>query len=763
MEFYSKKAEQVIQFINQTNQSIFLTGKAGTGKTTLLKKIIQTTHKNTAVVAPTGIAALNAGGVTIHSMFQLPFGGFIPDKNSPSFFNSNTKFENPNTIGRGFRMSGVKKSVIQKLELLIIDEVSMLRADVLDAMDSMMRKVRKINEPFGRVQVLFIGDLLQLPPIVKNEEWDVLKNYYPGIFFFHAKVIQQKQPLYIELTHIYRQSDPAFIHVLNNLRNNQCTSEDLQIMGAFVKPDFDTKINPGYITLTTHNHKADAINEKELTDLNGKIYEYYPEIVDDFPEKIYPVDPVLKLKVGAQIMFLKNDPSPEKLFFNGKMGIVKSLAKESVAVHFVEENKTIEVEKYEWQNIQYKVDESTKEIKEEVLGTFVHYPIKLAWAITVHKSQGLTFDKAILDVSHVFAPGQAYVALSRLRSLDGLVLLNQIQLNGISNDQNVVAYANSKLPEDEIEKHLSLSTKAYLRDFLLESFNLDQINQAWRNHRFSYVENAEKSTKTPYVSFAKMQESNVSSCIEPAQKFKYQLDKILTAHEVDYAFLCHRLQAAKGYFIPILRKTHLELLVIIEHIKRQKRSKEFFSELTELDELMSQVMHRFFKSVVMVEVIREGATLQKENLNSKEFSQYLFGVRDEAQQIYKNKQNENLVSVENEKEALYEKLPKKKNTAKSKLTTYEETFILWKENQTINQIAETRKLTRSTILSHFAKLISQKLILVEEVITKDRILELEEVFRNKEDLLISEIKEMVGDTFDWGELRIYKAHLESTA
>ena len=758
MYFFSKTADQVVQFINQTNQSIFLTGKAGTGKTTLLKKIIESTHKNTAVVAPTGIAALNAGGVTIHSMFQLPFGGFIPDKSSQPVFNGNVKFENPNTIARHFRMSGVKKAVIQKLELLIIDEVSMLRADVLDAMDTMLRRVRKANEPFGKVQVLFIGDLLQLPPIVKNEEWDVLKNYYQGIFFFHAKVIQQKQPLYIELTHIYRQSDPAFIQVLNNLRNNECTSHDLNVLKAFVKPRFDTKQNPGYITLTTHNHKADTINEKELHDLEGKLYSYQPEIVDDFPEKIYPVEQTLKLKVGAQIMFLKNDPSPEKLFFNGKMGFVKSLSNESIVVNFPEENKTIEVEKYEWQNIQYKVDEATKEIKEVILGTFVHYPIKLAWAITVHKSQGLTFDKAVLDVSQVFAPGQAYVALSRLRSLEGLVLLNQIQMNGISNDQNVVNYANSKLDDSEIENQLTQGTKAYLRDFLKESFDFEKVAQAWRNHRFSYAENAEKSTKTPFATFAKTQEAQMTDCLNPAQKFKSQLDKILMNPTLDYAFLLQRIEAATGYFIPIFRKIHLELLTVIEHVKRQKRSKEFYNELLELEDWMSQAVGRFYKSVKMVEVIHKGDTVEKQNLDAKAFHQYLVSVRDEAMQIYKSSQNDNLVPVEAIKESLYETKPKNKN--KSKLTTYEETLILWKENQTIDQIAETRKLTKSTILSHFAKLITQKEILIDEVISKDRILELQEAFKGNEDKLISEVKEIVGDSFDWGELRIYKAFLD---
>jgi ATP-dependent exoDNAse (exonuclease V) alpha subunit len=430
MESLSAEANYVLQFINQTNRSIFLTGKAGTGKTTLLKEIIKSTHKNCVVVAPTGIAALNAGGVTIHSMFQLPFGGFIPDNSKPQFL-ENSKFETKATLRRHFKMSGLKKSVIQNMELLIIDEVSMLRSDLMDAIDFMLQSVRRKNLPFGGVQVLFIGDLLQLPPIIRDEEWRTLRSYYKGKFFFHSHVIQQNPPLYIELSKIFRQTDEQFISVLNNLRNNQISQNDIQILNQFVQPNFDLKANKGYITLTTHNVKADSINSQSLLDLNGKSKVYKALIVDDFPEKIYPLEEKLELKVGAQVMFIKNDLSFDKNYFNGKMGVIKSLSDEEIMVHFPEENKTIEVERYEWQNIRYYVDENTKEINEEVLGTFTHYPIKLAWAITVHKSQGLTFDKAALDVSQVFLPGQAYVALSRLRSLNGLVLLSPLQMNGI--------------------------------------------------------------------------------------------------------------------------------------------------------------------------------------------------------------------------------------------------------------------------------------------------------------------------------------------
>ena len=567
MQTISEAAAYTLRFINQTQRSVFLTGKAGTGKTTLLKEIIQTTHKNTVVVAPTGIAALNAGGVTIHSMFQLPFGGFIPDNSSPQFSES-TKFETKATLRRHFKMSGLKKAVIRNMELLIIDEVSMLRADLLDAMDYMMQSVRKKSIAFGGVQVLYIGDLLQLPPVIRDEEWRTLKNYYKGKFFFHSHVVQQHPPLYIELSKIFRQTDDTFISVLNNLRNNQISQQDIQTLNQYVKPDFDLKENKGYITLTTHNNKADAMNAQALQDLAGKLVVYSPEITGDFPDKIFPLEQELKLKVGAQVMFVKNDLSFDKHYFNGKMGVIKSLGSQEILVHFPEENKTIEVEKYEWQNIRYKVDEATKEIEEEVLGTFVHYPIKLAWAITVHKSQGLTFDKAALDVSQVFLPGQAYVALSRLRSLEGLILLSPLRMNGISNDQDVMDYSLNKATDSILANALHFETKNFIHNYLINTFDWNELAQEWRNHRFSYNENSEISEKSKHAFWAKKQAEIVDQLLDPSKKFISQLNKLFAQETVDLNHISERIQAAFSYFLKPLDELVFELLC-----KTQQKSK----------------------------------------------------------------------------------------------------------------------------------------------------------------------------------------------
>ena len=619
MQTISEAAAYTLRFINQTHRSVFLTGKAGTGKTTLLREIIQTTHKNTVVVAPTGIAALNAGGVTIHSMFQLPFGGFIPDNSSPQF-SENTKFETKATLRRHFKMSGLKKSVIRNMELLIIDEVSMLRADLLDAMDYMMQTVRKKNFAFGGVQVLYIGDLLQLPPVIRDEEWRTLKTYYKGKFFFHSHVVQQNPPLYIELSKIFRQTDDTFISVLNNLRNNEISQQDIQTLNQYVKPDFDLKTNKGFITLTTHNNKADTMNAQALEDLDGKLATYKPEITGDFPEKIFPVEEQLQLKVGAQIMFVKNDLSFDKHYFNGKMGVIKSLSSQEILVHFPEENKTIEVEKYEWQNIRYKVDETTKEIEEEVLGSFVHYPIKLAWAITVHKSQGLTFDKAALDVSQVFLPGQAYVALSRLRSLEGLILLSPLRMNGISNDQDVMDYSLNKASDSFLENALHFETKNFIHNYLINTFDWSDLAQEWRNHKFSYNEKSEISEKSKHALWAKKQTDVIEQLLDPSKKFISQLNKLFYPETVDLNHVAERIQAAFSYFFKPMDDLVFEILWKLQEVKRIKKVKAFYEELIVLEELQTKAVLRLMKAKLLIETVVAGETISKEKLTSSETS-----------------------------------------------------------------------------------------------------------------------------------------------
>ena len=755
MQTISEAAEYTLRFINQTHRSIFLTGKAGTGKTTLLREIIQTTHKNCVVVAPTGIAALNAGGVTIHSMFQLPFGGFIPDNSSPHF-SENTKFETKATLRRHFKMSGLKKAVIRNMELLIIDEVSMLRADLLDAMDFMMQTVRKKNSPFGGVQVLFIGDLLQLPPVIRDEEWRTLRTYYKGKFFFHSHVIQQNPPLYIELSKIFRQTDDVFISILNNLRNNQISSADIQNLNQYVNPNFDLKANKGYITLTTHNAKADTMNAQALEDLEGKLVIYKPEIVGDFPDKIFPVEENLKLKVGAQVMFVKNDLSFDKKYFNGKMGIIKSLSKEEILVHFPEENTTIEVEKYEWENIRYKVDENTKEIEEEVLGTFVHYPIKLAWAITVHKSQGLTFDKAALDVSQVFLPGQAYVALSRLRSLNGLILLSPLRMNGISNDQDVMDYSLNKATAEVLENSLQLETKNFIHNYLINTFDWYDLAQEWRNHKFSYDEKGESSEKSKHAIWARKQTDAIESLLDPSKKFILQLNKLFAQETADLNHISERIQAAFDYFLMPMDNLVHEILWKMEEVKRIKKVKAFYDELVILEELQIKAVLQLMKAKLLIETVVNGEEISKEKLSSDEIKQYKINKLKNIQEDFKSV---NITLIEDEVD-LERYTKKKKKTKEPKKSTVQETYELWLEKNTIKEIAAIRKLTSQTIGSHIAKLIESETISITAVLPEDKLLELAEAFKGYKEETLNGLKEQYGEKFTWDELKMFKASLK---
>ena len=754
MQPISEAAVYTLRFINQTHRSIFLTGKAGTGKTTLLREIIQTTHKNCVVVAPTGIAALNAGGVTIHSMFQLPFGGFIPDTASPPF-SENTKFETKDTLRRHFKMSGLKKAVLRNMELLIIDEVSMLRADVLDAIDFMMQTVRKKTSPFGGVQVVFMGDLLQLPPVIREDEWRILKNYYQGKFFFHSHVVQQNPPLYIELSKIFRQTDDVFIAILNNLRNNQMAAKDMQILNQYVKPDFDLKANTGYITLTTHNTIADSMNAKSLEDLDGKLVTYTPEIVGDFPDKIFPVEADLKLKIGAQIMFVKNDLSFEKKFFNGKMGTIQSLSSNEILVHFPEEKVTIEVEKYEWQNIQYTLNDATKEIEEQILGTFVQYPIKLAWAITVHKSQGLTFDKAVLDVSKVFMPGQAYVALSRLRSLKGLILLSPIQMNGISNDQDVMDYALNKASDSVLEQALQIETSNFIHNFLITSFDWSDLGQAWRKHQFSYDPKGEGSTKSKHTLWASKQTQVMDSLLDPSRKFINQLNKIFSQDAVDFNYILERIQAAYTYFITPLDHLVFEILWKMEEVKRVKKAKALFEELTELEELQIKAVLRLMKAKLLLETVAKGEPISKENLTSEDIKQYITKKRLNIQEEFKHL---NTTLIEDEAD-LQRYTSKKKAAKEPKKSSVQETYELWLEKNSIQEIAAIRKFTPETILGHLTQLIIAQTIQIEAVLPQDKILELTKAFSGFTENSITPLKEKYGDQFSWEELRMFKASL----
>lgn len=411
--------------VEKTDMSLFLTGKAGTGKTTFLREVVRYTKKKCIVLAPTGIAAVNAGAMTIHSFFQFGLGPFVQGVIEPK---------------SDFRINKSKLELIRHLQLLIIDEVSMVRADLMDHIDVELRRIRRNSKPFGGVQLLMIGDLQQLPPIAHGGEDELLRQYYKTLYFFSSSALKSMKYGCIELKNVYRQTDRHFIDILNHARDCTLTSQDISDLNARYVPGFSPKPEDGYIRLMTHNRQVDYVNETELEKLDSKPYTFVAAVSGTFPEESYPTADSLTLKKGAQVMFIKNDP--ERRFINGTLGEVKSIDKNSIAVRLAESGTIIDVEPMEWQNIRYQFDEESKEIASKQIGRFKQYPLKAAWAITVHKSQGLTFDKAIIDVHAAFSPGQAYVALSRCRTLDGLVLSSPVSASVFMRDNAVDAYMN---------------------------------------------------------------------------------------------------------------------------------------------------------------------------------------------------------------------------------------------------------------------------------------------------------------------------------
>ena len=447
-------------FVENTGRSIFLTGKAGTGKTTFLKTIMAKSRKRPIVVAPTGVAAINAGGVTIHSFFQLPFSPYVPG----------VKVESKYDFGRE------KRKIIASIDLLIIDEISMVRADLLDAIDAVLRRFRDRYQPFGGVQLLMIGDLAQLTPVVTPEDEQILKPYYDTPYFFGSKALQQTAYVTIQLERVYRQQDMSFIEILNQIRCGQPSSAALSQLNSRYKPLFIPRPEEPYIRLTTHNHLANYYNKTELQKLSGKAFQFLAEINGTFPDYSYPTAETLVLKQGAQVMFVKNDPTNAHRYYNGRIGRVIYVDQHKILVHCEGDGEAIEVETLEWENTRYALNEVTHEIEAEVQGTFKQYPLRLAWAITIHKSQGLTFDRAIIDANQSFAPGQVYVALSRCRTIEGLVLSSPLEARAVINDERVDTYISQQEMEARRSiEHLPVLKQEYQRYLLLQLFDFRSL------------------------------------------------------------------------------------------------------------------------------------------------------------------------------------------------------------------------------------------------------------------------------------------------
>lgn len=720
------------KYINQTGRHIFLTGKAGTGKTTFLRSIIAGTYKKAVVVAPTGIAAINAGGITIHSLFQLPFGAFLPE--IPSGF-SNINFFTPKTLLKGLNLNKQKRRILLDLELLIIDEVSMLRADLLDAMDVVLKHVRRnYAESFGGVQLLLIGDLHQLPPVVKQQEWQYMAGYYNSVYFFDAIALQNNQLLTIELDKIHRQDDEVFIGLLNNLRNNTVADKDIELLKSYYKDNYKPRIDDNYITLTTHNHKAEKINRDFLDTLPDKSVYFRGTIDKEFPENSYPVDYNLELKVGAQVMFTKNDPSGAQNYFNGKIGQIVWIGNDSINVK--SDGKIIPVERYTWENITYSTDPLTNEITECISGTFTQFPLKLAWAITVHKSQGLTFDKAIIDIGEAFAAGQVYVALSRLRSLNGLILTSLIAGNGIRTDQHILNFHRQKIKSEELEDKISFERKVFLQKFLIQRFDFTLLDKEIYEHSTTYSKDEKKSTKQKHKDWGTQLSNDIKLLKADSDKFINQLKRMFG--EANDELIWERVSAADAYFTPKLIELSNRVFEHIDLIRLSKQYVTYARELLLVETLIFEQLIKIVKAKAYLESYIKGLELTKDCLNYE----ILFPKRFEKLKSYLDQPNI-------EKQSAKVKEPKV-----AKADTKEITLKMFIDGMSLLSIAKKRDMTLGTIEGHIAYYIAKQIIDPLKVLSERKLKAISKVIKEERITSLNEIRRILGEDYTFGEIKM---------
>ncbi|WP_298779782.1 helix-turn-helix domain-containing protein [uncultured Polaribacter sp.] len=793
--------ELALNFIEKTDRNLFITGKAGTGKTTFLHQIKNESLKRMVIVAPTGVAAINAKGVTIHSFFQMPFGPILPNQIANT--NQQRKF------------SKTKIDIIKSLDLVIIDEISMVRADLLDGIDQVMRRYKNRNKVFGGAQVLMIGDLQQLAPVVRPNEWSLLQQHYNTVYFFSSKAFQEANVVSIELKHIYRQKNEDFITILNEIRNDNLSEKSAKILNKRYNPNFSPSKEEGYITLTTHNKRANLINDSELNKLKNKSYFFKAEVSGKFNENAFPNDEKLELKIGAQVMFIKNDSSPEKRYFNGKIGIVTDISSKNVTVQCANEIDEIVTEREMWDNVNYSINEETKEIKEDVIGSFSQIPLRLAWAITIHKSQGLTFEKAVIDAEASFAHGQTYVALSRCTSLEGLVLKTPISSNAIINDKTVSVFNESveeNHPDESIlnesEKEFQLNLISELLDYQSFLYPISRLIDIFYKNRSSI-----KGTVIDHLQTIK--DDGIVALMKVSNGFKNQL-KVLSEDNIlpeNSSKIQERFTKGVDYFLSETIKNIVQPLSKIEFSSDNKAVKKDFSK--QFDNLQEKLTEKVFALKNMTEgfkvqaylKVRANAVLQKMEPKKKKklstrkdplLALKLRELRDEiriaenipAFQIFTQETLYALCDAlpRSEKDLLNVKGMGKTRVSKygeeilevietyckenginkfneqkkeNKKPTKQISFELFKSGLSIKEIAKERSLTTGTIESHLASFIPSGDVDILELIDIKKYKKIIKAIEETEFKNLTELKEKVDKSFTFMELRMVLLSIES--
>lgn len=629
---------------------------------------------------------------------------------------------------KNLRFNSARRELLRELELLVIDEVSMLRADMLDAIDVILRHFRRQPyRPFGGVQVMYIGDLYQLPPVVNSGEWEgILKYHYASPFFFDAQVIKQAPPLYLELKKVYRQHETVFIDLLNNLRNNTTSEKDLQRLHQHYFPGFTPAAGAQYITLSSHNYKADKINQVQLAKLPGEVFEFRGVITGDFNEKALPAEMILQLKEGAQVMFIKNDKGEFRRFFNGKLAIIKRIAADNIVVGFPDEEIELELEKETWKNIRYHYNKEKDRIEEEELGTFTQYPIRLAWAITIHKSQGLTFQKAIIDAGDSFAPGQVYVALSRLTSLEGLVLYSRIHPHCISTDERVIAFTRSELAADKLLLELQAERKRYIGRTILQAFDWTKLTAAWEIHLEGY-EDRQLPDQHKSVSWCLALVAKITEQQEVAIKFSRQLEMLLDSGEKDgFAGLLQRLQAATAYFFAQLNDIQAALEQELAEVKVKQKVKKYVKELLELQLLQQRKRQSLDQAMFTAGALARGVAADE-----------LLAMLEEQQKMAQETIQEAGAAATR---------PRRGGTRTISLQ-------LFREGKDIATIAAIRGMAASTIEGHLVQFIATGEINIEELVPENKIGPILAALEATGGKTSTPAKEMLGDAYSYGEIK----------